>query len=276
MSRRPITTILALLGATLAALLAALPALAASGGSGLSPFPPAGVSPNGQHIRDLYDLISLPAIAIFLLVEILLLVIILRFRRSRLGSAYRPPQWHGNTRLEILWTVVPLVIVLAIGALSFAELQRDFAVSSNGVIAAGQGKSDLEIGLTAYQFGWRYDYPQGFSVSTNGFDSPPMVVPVGRLVRVRISSRDVIHSWWVPGITGKTDAVPGYDNFTWFKIDQPGEWRGQCAELCGVGHYTMVTYVKAVPPADFDAWAAEQTKKASPSPPPSPAASPPR
>lgn len=266
---------LALLGAALAALLLAAPALAVEGGGqGLSPFPPAGVSPNGQRIRDLYDLISLPAIAIFLLVEILLLVIIVRFRRSRLGSAFMPPQWHGNTKLELLWTIVPLVIVLAIGTLSFPELQRDFLVSAEGVIAANQGKSDLEITMAAYQFGWEYDYPEVFKVATNGLDSPPMVVPVGKLVRIRIQSRDVIHSWWVPGITGKTDAVPGYDNYTWFRIDRPSTWRGQCAELCGTGHSTMLTYVKAVPQADFDAWVAQQMKKASPSP--SPVASPSR
>lgn len=237
--------------------------------TGVSPFLPNSPSPNGQRIAQIYDLISIPAILIFLLVESLLLIVILKYRRSKQPAGYAPPQWHGNTKLEIIWTAIPLMIVLAIASLSFIELARDFTPQASA-------NADMEITITAFQFGWDYQYPEGFHVTTSGFNSPPMVVPVGKLVRIRVRTRDVIHSWWVPGLMGKTDAVPGYDNLTWIRVGQPGVWRGQCAELCGVGHATMVTYVKAVPQAEYDKWVAEQVQKskASPSPSASPTPSP--
>jgi cytochrome c oxidase subunit 2 len=254
-------------------LLLPVPALAA--GSGLDPLLPGSVSPNGQRLYDLYNLISIPALIVFALVEVLLLTIVIRDRRRRLGPNYRPPQWHGNTRLEIAWTVVPFLLMVGIGALSFSELQRDFQRPFGS-------PSDLEIDVSAHQFGWSYSYPEGFSISSEGNTSvQPLVVPTGRLVRLKLDSVDVIHSWWVPDIAGKTDAVPGYDNFAWFNIQQVGQYRGECAELCGDGHYSMQIMVKAVTPDDFDTWVAEQQAKqvqpspsASPSPSVSPSASP--
>lgn len=246
-------------------LLLPVPALAA--GSGLSPLLPPGVSPNGQALYNLYNLISIPALIVFVLVEALLVTIVIRDRRRRQGPNYRPPQWHGNTRLEVAWTVAPLVLMLAIGALSFTELQRDFQRPFGS-------PSDMQIDISAHQFGWNYTYPQGFTISSEGNTTvQPLVVPTGRLVRLKLDSVDVIHSWWVPEIAGKTDAVPGYDNYTWFNIQQVGQYRGECAELCGAGHYSMQIMVKAVTPDDFDAWVAEQQAKQaqkSPSPSPSP------
>jgi cytochrome c oxidase subunit II len=240
------------------------PALAASG---LDPLPPAGVSPNGRDIYNLYVGISIPALIVFVLVEGLLLTIVIRDRRRRLGPGYRPPQWHGNTRLEVLWTIVPLLMMIAIGAVSFSVLQADF---QQPVAAA----TDLQIDVSGHQFGWIYSYPkQGFSITSEGPSaaSSPLMVPTGTMIRIKLNSDDVIHGFWVPDITGKTDLVPGYDNYTWFKIDQPGEWRGECTELCGTGHSTMQLRVKAVSPADFNIWAAEEQSKAAP---PSPSASP--
>ncbi|MBO0689456.1 MAG: cytochrome c oxidase subunit II, partial [Candidatus Dormibacteraeota bacterium] len=106
--------------------------------------------------------------------------------------------------------------------------------------------------------------------------SNPLVLPQGQMVRLRLDSQDVIHSFWVPEITGKTDAVPGYSNYTWMKIDQTGEWRGECAELCGAGHATMQIRVKSVPDSEFQSWLAQKKKatSASASPSPSPTASP--
>jgi len=246
------------------------PALAASG---LDPLPPIGVSPNGRDIYDLYLLISIPALVVFFLVEGLLLTIIIRDRRKRHRPDYRPPQWHGNTRLEIVWTVIPFVLLIVIGALSFNELQRDFQRPADAA-------TDLDISVSAHQFGWTFAYPEGFAVTSNGEQAAdnPLVVPTGKLVRLKLNAEDVIHGFWVPDITGKTDAVPGYDNYTWFKIDQVGEWRGECTELCGTGHATMQLRVKAVSQDDYDSWVAEQEAKAapkataSPSPSPSPTA----
>jgi cytochrome c oxidase subunit 2 len=244
-----------------------LPLAACGSGTGISPIFPEPVSPNGKNIYDLYVLISVPAIAIFVLVEILLLVAILRFRRSRQGPGYVPPQTHGNTTLEVVWTVIPLGIVLFIAALSFVELQRDFTARTDQ-------ETQMNITVNGHQFGWDYTYEEsGFTFKQEGSTTgevPAMEVPTGKLVRLKMQSHDVIHSWWVPAISGKTDAVPGYDNYAWLKINQPGEWRGECAELCGAGHYTMQIRVKAVPQAEFDAWVSEQKAQAKPSPSPKP------
>src|SRR5579884_3048146 len=179
-------------------------------GSGISPIFPPPVSPNGWNIYHLYELISIPAIVVFLFVEIALLVIIVRFRRSRQPAGYRPPQTHGHLGLEITWTVIPALIIFTIGVLSFLELQRDFLVTAN-TIAPSRGPSAMEISVTGYQFGWKYHYPQGFTLNQAGSPTgnvTPLVVPTGELIRLRLTSQDVIHSWWVPAISGKTDAVP--------------------------------------------------------------------
>ena len=246
LKRRTLTA--ALLLAIAGTLLLALPAFAA--GSGVSPVPPDGVSQNGKDIHFLYNLISIPAILIFLLVEGLLLYVIIKFRRKVLPAGYVPPQIHGNTTLEVIWTVIPFVILVGIGAASFFYLQKDFQ--------ATELHPDMELTVVGRQFGWDYHYPDGFTVASDGLTPAPMVVPVGKLVRLKLQSHDVIHSWWVPEVTGKTDLVPGYDNFTWLKIDEPGEWRGQCAELCGAGHYTMQLRVKAVSQAEYASWVTQQ------------------
>ncbi|HEY4024798.1 MAG TPA: cytochrome c oxidase subunit II [Candidatus Dormibacteraeota bacterium] len=234
--------------------------------SGLNPLPPAGVSPNGRNIYNLYLGISIPALIVFALVEGLLLTIVIRDRRRRLGPDYKPPQWHGNGRLEIIWTVVPLLLMVAIGTVSFFELQRDFQRPADAA-------TDMQVDVSGHQFGWTFAYPQGFAITSDGLNANPLVVPTGKLVRLKLNSEDVIHGFWVPDISGKTDLVPGYDNYTWFKIDQPGEWRGECTELCGSGHSTMQLLVKAVSPSDFNTWAAQQQAAQAPSPSP-PAGSP--
>jgi cytochrome c oxidase subunit 2 len=244
----------------------ASPALAATG---LNPFPPLGESPNGQAIFWLYQFISPFALFIFFLVEVLLLIIILKYRRSAQPSGYKPPQWHGNTQLEIIWTVIPLVLMCLVGYFSFRTLQQYWVMPASAA-------SDVNISITAHQYGWTYQYPTGVTVTSEGLAAAdsPLVVPVGQLVRIKLDSIDVIHSWWVPELTGKTDAVPGYSNYTWIKVDRPGEWRGECAELCGTGHATMQIRVKAVSQDEFQLWLAQQKAKQSPpSPSPSPSIS---
>jgi cytochrome c oxidase subunit 2 len=221
---------------------------------GISPIFPTPVSPNGQGIYDTYIGISIPAIIIFIGIELALLWVIIKYRRSKQPAGYVPPQIHGNFRLEVVWTVVPLVVVLAIALYSFGELQKDFQPISN---------YDFEVVVSGHQFGWNYTYPQagGFTIHQEGTlagDVTPFVVPVNTLIRLRLQGTDVIHSWWVPAISGKTDAVPGYDNFTWLKIDRIGVWRGECAELCGVGHSTMQIIVQSMTQSDFDAWVQQQ------------------
>ena len=252
---------------TIATVLLASPTLAATG---LNPLLPDAVSPNGHDLYNLYLWISLPALGVFFLVEALLLTIIIRDRRRRHAPGYRPPQWHGSTRLEIAWTIAPAVILVFIGYFSFAELQQDFQRPSDAV-------TDLDIAVSGHQFGWTYTYPGDVQVKSEGLTAAdnPLVVPTGKLVRLKMDSVDVIHGFWVPDLMGKTDLVPGYDNYTWFKVSQPGEWRGECTELCGAGHYTMQLRVKAVTPDEYTDWLAQQkAKSASPSPGASPSESP--
>lgn len=230
---------------------------------------PQGVSRNGKDIYALYVLISIPAAVVFILVEGLLLVIIWKWRRSKLPADYRPPQWSGHTFLELAWTVVPFLIVTLVGAASFHVMQQDEVV-------AAKTPTTLQIHIVAHQFGWKYEYPNGVVVTQElGDPSKPMVIPVNRMVRIRLDATDVIHSFWVPDITGKTDAVPGYSNYTWMEVHQPGEWRGQCTELCGAEHGQMLILIRAVPQTDFQAWlSGQKASQSQPSPHASPAASP--
>jgi len=235
----------------------ALPALADQGGSGISPLLPQADSPNGRNLWWLYNWISLPAIVVFVGVEAALLIVVLRFRRSVRPPGFLPPQWHGHAIVEVVWTVIPLLVIGIIGVLSFSELQTDFTRRTDA-------QTQMDITITGFQFGWRYDYqPDGVQVTSVGNNPTAMVVPVDTLIRIRTQGQDVIHSWWVPYLMGKTDAVPGYDNFTWLKPTRIGTYRGECAELCGAGHATMLILVKVVSQDDYRAWVAQQQAKPS-------------
>jgi cytochrome c oxidase subunit II len=230
---------------------------------GVAPIFPTPVSPNGQDIYNLYELISIPAIIIFVGTEAAILWVVIRYRRSRQPAGYVPPQIHGHNGLEIGWTLAPLAIVIAIAAYSFSVLQQDFQPVSN---------PDMTVIVSGHQFGWNYDYGNGVVVHQEGTlagDVTPFVVPTHTLVKLVFKGTDVIHSWWVPAISGKTDAVPGYDNYSWLKIDQPGTWHGECAELCGVGHSTMQIIVQAMDKPAYTEWMYAQltaVSLASPSP----------
>jgi cytochrome c oxidase subunit 2 len=187
-----------------------------------------------------------------------------------------PPQIHGNTTLEIVWTVIPSIVVIGIAYYSFLTLQKDFQPIDN---------QQMTIIVSGHQFGWDYAY-EGTEVvvhqeGTLAGDVTPFVVPTNTLIKLRFQGTDVIHSWWVPAITGKTDAVPGYENYSWMKINQTGVWRGECAELCGAGHSNMQIIVQAMNQPDYDKWMATQvaalhptpSPKLSPKPSPSPSPS---
>ena len=268
--------VLAVIIAASAVMIATSPALA----NGLSLIFPDPVSPNGQRIYNLYVLITYPALVIFAGVELTLLYIILRFRRKH--PAQVGASWHGNTPLEIVWTVIPVLIVAFIAFVSYQELVRDFTPE------AANASSDMNIAVNGVQFNWNYTYDEGFTVPNE------MVVPAGKMVHMTFDSDNVIHSWWVPALTGKTDAVPGYTNQSWIKVDpsvltnctvgndrHPDDatggcvFHGECAELCGVLHSQMQIDVLAVSQQQYDAWVATQlAKKNAPSPSPKPSPSP--
>lgn len=256
-----------LAGALLLALLAAVPASADS----LSP--EAGPTGNAQKADTLYWIIMAVAIPIFLGVEGAIIYALVKFR-ARKGAV--PAQIRGNTRLEIAWTVGAGVVVVMLAIMTFAFLPaiRNAPESGPGgldvananltpPVATGGGPEPplpddgraLNIDVNGQQYVWRYTYPDGDDNPLNNvFAYQQMVVPTDTTVVLSIRAQDVIHSWWIPALGGKFDAVPGYTNYTWFKVTEPGVWGGQCAELCGRNHANMVASVKAVPPAEFERW----------------------
>jgi cytochrome c oxidase subunit II len=239
--------------------------------------PQSGGSTNADQIDSLYKITLYVALVIFVLVEGALGYALFRFR-SRKGAV--AAQIHGNTRLEIGWTVGAAVILLALAGLTFTKLssienpvdsspQGEHLVSDSSRLYASNvqklppsGKS-LNITVVGRQFVWQFVYPG--SGEADGLGAPysyeELVVPTKTTVTLNIVSADVVHSWWVPQLGGKFQAVPGYHNYTWFKVEKPGVFRGQCALICGRGHARMIATVKAVPPAQFEAWLAYQKKQ---------------
>ena len=235
--------------------------------------PQSGGSPNANQIDTLYKITLYIALVIFIAVEGGLAYALLKFRARRGAVA---AQIRGNTRLEVGWTVAAAVILLVLAVITFAKLSSiqdppnsgpgGAQLASGGPLYASaerklppNGKS-LNITVIGRQYLWQYVYP-GAS-EPDGLGAPysyeQMVVPTDTTVTLDIVSEDVVHSWWIPELGGKFQAVPGYHNYTWFKIGKAGVYRGQCALLCGRGHARMIASVKAVPPAQFEAWLAYQ------------------
>jgi cytochrome c oxidase subunit 2 len=203
----------------------ALASTAMAGSGGFAPEPP--VSPNASRITDAYWLVFAFAAAVFVLVEGALVWFVIRYRRRGRARDAEGPQIHGSTRLEQLWTVVPVLILAAIAAFVFYKLP-----GIKDVPAARAGES-ITVKIRAQQYYWQFQYPDG-QVSIDR-----MVVPVGEVVRLEVTSPDVAHSWWIPRLGGKIDAIPGRTNTTWFKATRPGVYSGQCAEFCGLLHTGM-------------------------------------
>ncbi len=236
--------------------------------------PQSGGSPNANSIDSLYKITLYVALVIFILVEGALAYALYRFR-ARKGAV--AAQIRGNTRLEVGWTIGAAVILLALAVLTFAKLSSirnpvnsgpggDGLYGETGQLYASadrklppSGKS-LNITVVGRQFVWEFVYPG--ATEADGLGAPysyeEMVVPTNTTVTLDVVSADVVHSWWVPQLGGKFQAVPGYHNYTWFKISKPGIYRGQCALICGRGHARMIATVKAVAPAQFEAWLAYQ------------------
>ncbi|MFL5819791.1 MAG: cytochrome c oxidase subunit II [Solirubrobacteraceae bacterium] len=258
----PSTRVRRLALALLAALAASLVLTAGAFAGAITP--ESGGSPNANDIASLYRLAGYIAIFVFLAVEIALVYSLFRFahRRGRIAAQIR-----GNTNLEIGWTVAAALILVVLTIVTFSKLSaiKTPVTSGPGGLAAAAAASPptgraaappgqrLHIDVNGQQYVWRYTYPNG------AFAYDEMVVPINTTVMLAIRAQDVIHSWWIPELGGKFDAVPGpYVNRTWFKISRPGVYRGQCAELCGRNHANMVAHVKAVPVAEYQRWVQRQ------------------
>jgi cytochrome c oxidase subunit 2 len=221
------------------------------------------VTPIGEEALWFHDVILMPLIvAISVFVLFLLLYVIVRFRRSANPT---PSRTTHNTMLEVAWTLVPVLILVAIAVPSIRLLAHQYSPP----------KADLTIKATGNQWYWTYTYPDhgDFEIVSNGLKDEDakargeprllavderVVVPVGATVKMIVTSADVIHAWGIPAFWSKIDAVPGRLNETWFKTDRPGVYYGQCFELCGSRHAYMPIAVEVVQPAQFAAWVASK------------------
>jgi cytochrome c oxidase subunit II len=224
------------------------PALAGNGGVA----PPAPASPNADRIRDLYLLVLGITAVIFVLVEAALILFVIRFRGGRRAREVEGPQIIGHRNLELIWTGVPILILAVIAGFVFYKLP-----GIQDAPEAQAAPSNLKIRVEGHQFYWRFVYPNG-AVSVN-----ELRAPVGRVVELDVTAPayDVIHSWWIPRLGGKIDAIPGKMNHTWFEAEQAGVYKGQCAEYCGAQHALMLGSVRAVPPEEFLAWVSAQAAR---------------
>ena len=191
------------------------------------------------------------AVFIFLVVEVALVFFIVKYRRGRRARDVEGPQIRGHLNLELAWTAVPVLILVAIAIFTFYELP-----GINDVPSAGAAGSQLRMNVEGKQFYWQITYPNGvIAIDT-------MRAPVNRPVRVEVTApeNDVIHSWWIPELGGKIDAIPGHPNHTWYEVEKPGTFEGQCAEFCGIQHAAMTATVQAVPAREFDSWLSAQAR----------------
>jgi len=223
------------LAVALAALVFAAPALGDNGG--LTPVEPA--SENAQAIHDAYILILFVTGFVFVIVETTLVVFLVRYRRGRRAREGEGPQVRGHTRMEVVWTVVPVILLAIIVAFVFVKLPE-----IEDAPAAGPADS-VEVTVEGHQYYWLYRY-QGGEIAIDD-----LVVPVNKVVTLEVVAPDVIHSWWIPALGGKIDAIPGRTNHTWFRAEREGTFTGRCAELCGAQHAAMTASVRAVSDAAF-------------------------
>jgi cytochrome c oxidase subunit 2 len=217
------------------------PALAGNGGVA----PPDPESPNAGRIRDLYLLVLGITAVIFVLVEAALIFFVVRFRGGGRPREVEGPQIIGHRNLELIWTVIPVLILAVIAGFVFYKLP---GIQDAPEAQAASG--NLRIRVEGRQFYWRFVYPNG-AVAVN-----ELRVPVGRVVELDVTAPafDVIHSWWIPRLGGKIDAIPGKTNHTWFEAEEEGVYKGQCAEYCGAQHALMLASVRAVRTQEFVRW----------------------
>lgn len=234
---------------------------------------PRGVTSISREVYDLHMLIFWICVAIGVVVFGVMFWSIYHHRKSR-GAV--PAKFHESTSVEVVWTVIPMLILIGMAVPATKTLVSMYDARD----------AELTVKVTGYQWRWQYDYlnedVKFFStLSTSSAQirnavpksehyllevDNPLVVPVGKKIRILTTAADVIHSWWVPDLGWKKDAIPGFISENWTLIEKPGIYRGQCAELCGKDHGFMPVVVKAVPEAEFKQWLADMKAKNSANP----------
>ncbi len=224
-----------------------------------------GVTDISHRVFNLHMLTFYICCVIGVIVFAVMFYSIIKHRKSK---GHKPAQFHESVSLEFLWTAAPFVILIAI------------AIPAAQVLIAMEdtSKAEMTVKVTGYQWMWRYEYidhnvdfysvlkTSRDEIHNNKGKNPnyllevdnELVLPTDRKVRILITSNDVLHAWWVPDLAIKKDAIPGYINQVWTKINTPGVYRGQCAELCGRDHGFMPVVVRAIEPEEFDQWVADQ------------------
>jgi cytochrome c oxidase subunit 2 len=230
-------------------------------------FPVEGQTPvtdRGVATRQLYNIVFAIGAIIFVVVEVLIVFTVFRYRRKP-GDESLPPQTHGNNLVEVIWTAIPTAIVLFLFALSWQTLNTVNAVTP----------SDVHVRAVAARFQWQFDYldANGDTLFTQAVpvgEDGGLFLPVGEPVHITLRSPDVNHAFYVPKFLFKRDVIPGKENSFDFTVEEPGTYRGQCAELCGTYHGSMLFEVHALPKAEFEAWLASSIAKAKATPAPVP------
>jgi len=205
--------------------------------------------------RYLFFFVMWPALVVMVLVGAAMLYILFRFRR-RSEQEPAPKQVHGNTKLELAWTIAPAFLLIAIAVPTL-----------DGIIDLGRAPHDdaLRVNVIGQQWLWSFEYPelvdasgQPLRIDGRPGETTELHIPIDREIGVTMESNDVIHSFWVPKLAGKEDVVPGHINEMWFNATEPGTFAGQCVEFCGLDHAIMTLRVVAETPEEFDAWVDEQ------------------
>lgn len=228
------------------------------------------------EVLKLHNLILVICLVIFVVVFSVMFYSIIMHRKSR---GHKAAKFEDNMTFEVIWTIIPFIILLSM------------AIPSTGVLLKmdDDTNADMTVKITGIQWKWKYEYPDNDGISfisslatpVDQIGSPRfskagfkagtkkgenyllevdnmLVLPVGKKIRFLLTSQDVIHAWWVPALAVKKDAIPGFPNYMWTKIEEPGIYRGQCAELCGKDHGFMPIVVKAVPEKEFLKWVSRQ------------------
>lgn len=226
---------------------------------------PQGVTSVSQNVYDIHMIVTWICVWIGVAVFGVMFYSMFAHRKSR---GHQPANFHESTKVELAWTIVPALILIVMAFPATTSLKELYDTS----------EADLDIKITGYQWKWKYDYLgkdvsfiselatsqasiYGNAPKTEFYleeVTEPLVIPVGKKVRLLMTAADVIHSWWVPALAVKRDAIPGFVNETWARVDKPGIYRGRCAELCGKDHAFMPIVVNAVPEAEFNAWLAKK------------------
>jgi cytochrome c oxidase subunit 2 len=209
-----------------------------------SPLDPA--SPGARSIATLHNVVFVIATIVFAVVAGLLIYSLIRFRRRSADEPEPDQSLHGNATLETIWTLIPVGILVVLLVLTFQTF-RDTDPNR---------PTELTVRAVGKQWLWEIQYP-AYDITLIG----EMWVPVNTDIKVEVTSEDVIHSFWIPQMGGKTDAIPGYLQTTWFKADRLGTFRGQCAEYCGLAHYNMPIELKVVDQESFDIWLASKQER---------------